>query len=87
MGETIVVQAAWLLRTVVASLLQFFLFLDDDTWCHHHHQAFRFTADTDVFEQSIDVRHLAEHRHATFDASFTQSFDTAQAARYRRPAH
>src|SRR5262245_61085665 len=36
------------------------LFLDDDAWRDHHQQALRLAADTDVFEQPVDVRHLTK---------------------------
>jgi hypothetical protein len=34
--------------------------------------------DTDVLEQSADVRHFAEHRHAAFVAAFAEPLDAAQ---------
>ena len=56
----------------------FFLFLDDDPRRDHHHQALRFAADADVLEQTVDVRQLAEDRHAELVAAFAQPLDAAQ---------
>ena len=56
----------------------FFLFLDDDPRRDHHHQAVGLAADADVLEQSIDVGHLGEERHAEFIAAFAQPLDAAQ---------
>src|SRR3954463_6854645 len=56
----------------------FFLFLDDDAWGDHHHEAVGFAADGDVLEESIDIRHLRQERHAEFVAAFGEPLDAAE---------
>ena len=41
-----------------ANLLGFFFRLDDDAWSNHHHQVGCRTANTNVLEQSVDIRNV-----------------------------
>ena len=56
--------------TVVAGLQQLFFLLNDDSRCDHHHQALRFTTDTNILEQSVDVRNVVEDWQTTLITAF-----------------
>ena len=65
---------------LVASLAEqtFFFFLDNDSRRDHHHQAFRFTSNPAVLEQSADVRNLVQDWNTGHRSSFLQSFDSTE---------
>ena len=61
----------------LANLDLFFFLLNNDAWRNHHHQAGGLATDTNVFEQAVDVRNVAEERYSAFVPTFGQSLDTA----------
>ena len=52
--------------------------LDDDSWRDHQHQAFRFTTDGNIFEQTAHVGEFAQKRRTNFVALFVESFDATE---------
>ena len=64
------------LRINQANLLGFQFLLNDDSWCYHHHQVRRLVTDTNVLEQSVDIRKVAEERNARLSTAFRHPLDS-----------